>query len=135
MRIALALSLALAAAAPSLAQTPPATTARPPAPAQPAAPRPAAPAPATPGQTPPAPAPAPAPRRAAPAPNPAVTARTILAIMVTDGAGMALPGIRVLLSGPTDRSGTTDNGGELRVSGLQVGTYRLKFVGERFITF
>jgi mannose-6-phosphate isomerase-like protein (cupin superfamily) len=40
-----------------------------------------------------------------------------------------------MLTGPSDRSGTTDTMGQLRVTGLQMGTYRLHFSGEGVITF
>jgi mannose-6-phosphate isomerase-like protein (cupin superfamily) len=121
MRIALLLGGLLTAGTLVAAQAPaPSTPA--PRPAQPAAPQ----APAT--------TPAPAPRRPA-APSPAVTARTGVAIMVTDSGGQPIGGVRVTISGPSERSGTTGNDGVLRVTGLQVGTYRLRFTGETVITF
>jgi hypothetical protein len=92
-------------------------------PAAPAAPRPA----------PAQPAPAqPAARR----PTAAQTAaRTGIALTVTDPQGTPLPGVRVEVSGPTDRSGTTDAAGQLRVTGLRAGNYRVRFSAETVITF
>jgi mannose-6-phosphate isomerase-like protein (cupin superfamily) len=58
-----------------------------------------------------------------------------MALMVTDPRGMPLGGIRVMISGPSERSGTTDSGGLLRVTGLQVGTYRLRFSGDSTVPF
>ena len=92
-------------------------------PAAPAAPRPA----------PAQPAPAqPAPRR----PTAAQTAaRTGIALTVTDPQGAPLSGVRVSVTGPTDRSGTTDTAGQLRVTGLRAGAYRLRFSADTAITF
>jgi hypothetical protein len=56
-------------------------------------------------------------------------------ITVTDSKGAPIPEVRVSLAGPSDRSGTTDSMGQLRVTGLQMGTYRLHFAGEDVITF
>jgi hypothetical protein len=126
MRIALLISFGLsfgvAVLAQAPAQTPPKTT------------TPAAPAPATPAPAQRPPAAAPAPRRPA-APSAAVTARTGVAITVTDPKGAPLSEIRVTMTGPSDRSGTTDSMGQLRVTGLQMGTYRLRFAGDSVITF
>jgi hypothetical protein len=90
-------------------------------------------APAAPKPAPAQPAPAqPAPRR----PTAAQTAaRTGIALTVTDPQGMPLPGVRIEVSGPTDRSGTTDTSGQLRVTGLRAGTYRLRFSADTVITF
>jgi mannose-6-phosphate isomerase-like protein (cupin superfamily) len=64
-----------------------------------------------------------------------VTARTGLAITVTDPRGAPIAQVRVTLTGPSDRSGTTDTMGQLKVTGLQMGTYRLLFAGDGVITF
>jgi hypothetical protein len=91
------------------------------------------PAPAQPQPTPARPAAAqPAPRR----PTAAQTAaRTGIAMTVTDPQGAPLPGVRVEMTGPTDRSGTTDGSGQLRVTGLRAGTYRLRFSADTVISF
>jgi mannose-6-phosphate isomerase-like protein (cupin superfamily) len=95
-----------------------------------------APAPAQPPAQPPATTPAPRPPARRPAaPSAAVTARTGLAIVVTNPQGTPLSGIRISLTGPSDRSGTTDTMGQLRVTGLQMGTYRLRFAGDEVVTF
>ena len=133
MRIALLLSCSLMIAsldAQTRGAAPPAQTPAPaPAqtPTQPPATTPARPPATTPAQRPPA-------RRPA-APSAAVTARTGLAIVVTNPQGTPLSGIRINLTGPSDRSGTTDTMGQLRVTGLQMGTYRLRFAGDEVVTF
>jgi mannose-6-phosphate isomerase-like protein (cupin superfamily) len=58
-----------------------------------------------------------------------------MAITVTSPSGTPLSGVRVTISGPSERSGTTDSSGQLRVTGLQVGTYRLRFSGDDVVTF
>ncbi len=94
-------------------------------------------APATPAKPPqgtsqPKPAtPAPAqPRRA-----PATASRGGMAITVTDPRGATLPGILVSVSGATTRSGETDGSGNLSLTGLMAGTYRLRFDGDKVISF
>src|SRR5262245_23929634 len=98
------------------------------APARPPAPAPAPAGPAQPAPTPAPAAPAPAARRPAPA-APAVAARTGMTITVTNSSGATLPGVQVRLMGPSDRSGETDPSGQLRFTGMQVGTYRLRCSG------
>jgi mannose-6-phosphate isomerase-like protein (cupin superfamily) len=132
MRIALLLSFILvvshaSAQTPSTqkpAPAPPPKTATPPqtAPAQPA---PAKPAPAQPAQ----PA-ATAPRRAT-----TPTTRGGIAITATSPQGATLPGVRVSISGPTERSDQTDNGGQLSIPSLLTGTYRVRFEGEKVTAF
>jgi mannose-6-phosphate isomerase-like protein (cupin superfamily) len=58
-----------------------------------------------------------------------------MAITVTDPRGATLPGIRVSISGATTRSGETDSSGNLSVTGLIAGTYRLRFDGDNVISF
>ena len=140
MRIVLLLSLILTVSQAS-AQTPstqkPAPTPAPPKTATP----PAQPAPAPPkaGTTPaqPAPAqPAPAPR-ATPTPTrraPATT-RGGIAITATSPQGATLPGVRVTISGATERTDQTDASGQLTFPSLLTGTYRLRFEGEKVTTF
>ena len=122
MRNALLLSFVVVAGSSLFAQAP-AQTPRPPQPAPPTQTRPA----------PTTPAPAPAPRR--PAAAPAAAARTGMAITATDDSGKPIGGVRITISGPSERSGTTDTSGMLRVTGLMVGTYRLRFAAEEIITF
>ncbi len=86
-------------------------------------------APATPpSQTPPAP-------RRAPAPAPAPASRTGVAITVTDAHGLPIPGVRVTLAGPSDRNGETDGSGQINFVGMQPGTYRARFDGEKLVSF
>jgi mannose-6-phosphate isomerase-like protein (cupin superfamily) len=94
------------------------------APAPAPAPKPAAPAPAA-----PAPKPAPAARRPAP------PARGGMAFTVTSPQGATLSGIHVEVIGATDRSGETNAGGQINFAGMQAGTYRVRFTGERVIWF
>ena len=107
MRNALLLSLSLLVPAVIIAQTP-APQAQPPVPAQP---RPAAPRPAAP------------------------PARTSVVITVTAPKGAALPGIRVVATGPADREGDTDEHGSVHFTNVRAGTYRVRFSGSRVITF
>lgn len=105
----LLLSLVVSAVATSLAQTP----AKPPIP-----------------QTQTAPAPVPAPRRAAPA-----ASRAGIAITVTDPRGLPIEGVRVTISGPSDRNGETDGSGQVNFVGMQPGTYRAHFEGNKVVSF
>ena len=93
------------------------------------------PPPATPPATPPA---VEKPRPATPAPQrPRATSTSALSISVrvTDSAGFALPGIRVSATGPVVRSGVADGQGTVRFLALRPGAYRLRFEGDKFITF
>jgi Carboxypeptidase regulatory-like domain/Cupin domain len=104
--------------------TTPAPTQKPPATTPPATTPPATTPPAT---TTPAPA---APRRA-----PATNSRAGMAITVTDPKGLTLAGIQVSVTGTTPRSGETDESGNVNFTGLMAGTYRLRFDGEKWISF
>jgi hypothetical protein len=127
MRIVLLLSFILIASQASAqtpstqkpAPAPPPKTATPaqPAPAQPAAPRPAAPATTTPRRT------------------PTPTTRGGIAITATSPQGATLPGVRVSISGPTERSDQTDASGQLTMPSLLTGTYRIRFEGEKVTAF
>ncbi len=93
-------------------------------------------APAT--QTPAPPAPAtqkpagttPAPRRA-----PTTSARSGMAVTVTSPQGATIGGVAVELMGPTERSGETNASGQVNFPGLQAGTYRLRFTGDKVTAF
>ena len=87
-----------------------------------------APAPQT---APPAQAP-PAPRRA---PAPAPASRTGVAITVMDSHGLPIPAVHVTIAGPSDRNGETDERGQINFVGMQPGTYRARFDGEKLVTF
>ena len=58
-----------------------------------------------------------------------------MAITVTDPAGAILQGIRIEVSGASTRSGETDASGNLNLPGLMAGTYRLRFDGDKVISF
>jgi mannose-6-phosphate isomerase-like protein (cupin superfamily) len=111
--------------------------------AQAPAPKPATPAPAPKPATPaPAPKPAaqtPAPKPATPAPavrRPAApVARSGMAVTVTNTQGITLPGIRVEVLGASDRAGETNASGQLNLTAMQPGTYRVRFSGDRVVTF
>ena len=113
MRSAIVLAMLLLAPAGS-AQTP-----------APAAPRPAQPQPSA-----PAPAPA-APRRAAPP----VATRGGMVITVTDPGGLRLEGVHVEVVGASDRSGDTNASGQVSLTSMQAGTYRLRLSGPSVLTF
>src|SRR5687768_2657957 len=92
----------------------------------------------------PAPAPAPkpaAPARPAPAPAPAARrpaappARAGMALTVTNPLGATLAGIQVEIIGASDRSGETNASGQISFTGMQAGTYRVRFTGERVVWF
>jgi hypothetical protein len=111
-------------------------------------------APATPPQQKPAPPPAPTPAPATqkpatgapatqkPAPTtptprraPVASARSGMAITVTSPQGATISGVQVSLTGPTERGGETDGSGQVNFPGLQAGTYRLRFSGDKVTTF
>lgn len=95
--------------------------------APPAQPKPAPPAPAQPA--PAQPTPAPVRRPAAP------PARAGMAITVTDMNGGTLSDVRVEVLGASDRTGETNASGQVNFPGMQAGTYRVRFSGEKVITF
>jgi len=136
MRTALLLSFFLIASQ-ATAQTPatqkPAPTPPPKTATPPTQPAPAQPAPAQPRTTPPAttpPATTTTPRRPA-----ATTTRGGIAITATSPQGATLAGVRVSISGPTERSDQTDAGGQLSIPSLLTGTYRVRFEGEKVTAF
>ena len=53
---------------------------------------------------------------------------------IVDSKGGTLPDIAVDLTGPTERSGVSNEGGQLNFPGLQAGTYRLRFSGDAVVT-
>lgn len=61
--------------------------------------------------------------------------RSGIALQVTDPRGATLPGVQVTLTGPSDRMDETNASGQLSFSGLQAGTYRLRFTGEHVTAF
>src|SRR5207253_6138792 len=89
--------------------------------AQTAAPQPAPAAPA-----------APAPRRAA---APASAPRGGIAITVTDPHGLPIPDVRVTIDGSSDRTGDTNDSGQVNFVAMQPGTYRARFDGEKVVSF
>ena len=84
-------------------------------------------------QAPPAPSPQPSsqPKPPAAAPRPARTAT--FAVRVTDPAGVPAGAVRVTLEGPAQRTATTE-GGRIAFENLPLGTYRLRFEREGFVT-
>jgi mannose-6-phosphate isomerase-like protein (cupin superfamily) len=54
---------------------------------------------------------------------------------VTSPQGATIPGVRVTLSGSTERSDQTDASGQLTMPSLLIGTYRLRFDGEKVTAF
>jgi len=140
MRIALLLSFCLIVSQ-ATAQTPatqkPAPAPPPKTATPPTQPAPAQPAPAQPRTTPPAttpPATTPPATTTARRPAPATT-RGGIAITATSPQGATLAGVRVSISGPTERSDQTDAGGQLSIPSLLTGTYRVRFEGEKVTAF
>lgn len=98
------------------------------------------------------PAPTPPPAAAAPKPQPPppaatkpqappatqgvapVGARGSIGLMATDLTGLAVPDVRVTMTGPVSREGTTPKAGYLTLQALKPGTYRLRFESPDFIT-
>lgn len=68
-------------------------------------------------------------RRAAP------QTAAVVVITVTNGVGEPIEGVNVTATGPLDRGGTTDNAGTLRIQGMRVGTYRLRFDADGYLSF
>jgi mannose-6-phosphate isomerase-like protein (cupin superfamily) len=58
-----------------------------------------------------------------------------MAITATSPQGATLPGVRVSISGPTERSDQTDASGQLTLPSLLTGTYRVRFEGEKVTAF
>ncbi len=72
---------------------------------------------------------APPPRAAA-----STAARASAAVVVTDQSGAGIADVRVTVTGPVAREGTTARDGTLRLQALRPGTYRLRFESPDFIT-
>jgi mannose-6-phosphate isomerase-like protein (cupin superfamily) len=87
-------------------------------------------------QTPP---PAPAPGSATPAPagrRPAAApARAGMVMTVTNTQGARLGGVQVEVLGASDRSGDTNAMGQIVFTGMQAGTYRVRFSGDGVVAF
>jgi mannose-6-phosphate isomerase-like protein (cupin superfamily) len=58
-----------------------------------------------------------------------------LAFTVTSPQGATLAGVRVEVLGASDRTSDTNSSGQVTFPGLQAGTYRVRFSGERVISF
>ena len=56
-------------------------------------------------------------------------------LFITDGAGKAIEGVAVHVTGPVDREVKSPDSGATRIEGLRAGTYRVRFTHEKFITF
>jgi len=54
---------------------------------------------------------------------------------VTTPQGTTLPGVHVEVLGTSDRSGDTNSSGQLSLTAMQPGTYRVRFSGDRVVTF
>lgn len=59
---------------------------------------------------------------------------TTLAVQVTDNRGAVLPDVRVTAVGAVSREGATGTDGIVRFSTMKIGTYRLRFERDGFIT-
>ena len=85
------------------------------------------------GQPPTAPAPAPKTPRAQGS-SPSGGRPINVTVTVTDGAGLGLKGVHVLVNGPVPRDGSTVADGSFHALGLKPGVYRFRFEHEQFIT-
>jgi mannose-6-phosphate isomerase-like protein (cupin superfamily) len=54
---------------------------------------------------------------------------------VTNPQGTTLPEVHVEVLGTSDRSGDTNSSGQLNLTAMQAGTYRLRFSGNQVVTF
>lgn len=70
----------------------------------------------------------------APAGASAATRRTTVAIFVTDATGAPLQGVKVKVTGPVPREGTTDAAGAAKFTAMRAGDYRLRFERDGFST-
>jgi mannose-6-phosphate isomerase-like protein (cupin superfamily) len=57
-----------------------------------------------------------------------------MALVVTGPRGATLPGVRVEVLGASDRNGNTNDSGQINFTGMQGGTYRVRFTGDEVIT-
>jgi hypothetical protein len=57
-----------------------------------------------------------------------------MVVTATDPTGATLPGIRVDVMGAAERTGETDESGQLRLANMRAGTYRVRFSGPGVIT-
>lgn len=58
-----------------------------------------------------------------------------MAITVTNTQGVTLPGVHVEVLGASDRRGETSASGQINFLGMQAGTYRVRFSGDRVVAF
>jgi hypothetical protein len=56
-------------------------------------------------------------------------------LTVTDAHGSPIPGVQVDILGSSDRNGTTDTAGQVNFVGMQPGTYRVRFDGDKVTPF
>jgi mannose-6-phosphate isomerase-like protein (cupin superfamily) len=62
-------------------------------------------------------------------------ARAGMAMTVTNPQGATLPGVEVSVLGASDRGGETNDSGQISFTGIQAGTYRVRFSGPRVVSF
>src|SRR5262249_55077160 len=61
--------------------------------------------------------------------------RSGIAITVTDPRGQPIPGVHVTIAGASERGGETDGNGQVNFVGMQPGTYRARFDGDKVVSF
>jgi len=62
-------------------------------------------------------------------------ARSGMAVTVTNPEGATLPGVEVSVLGASDRGGETNDSGQISFTGMQAGTYRIRFSAPRVVSF
>ena len=62
-------------------------------------------------------------------------ARSGMAVTVTNSQGATLPGVEVSVLGASDRGGETNDSGQISLTGMQAGTYRVRFSGPLVVSF
>ncbi|MEZ5419343.1 MAG: carboxypeptidase regulatory-like domain-containing protein [Vicinamibacterales bacterium] len=68
-------------------------------------------------------------------PRQAAPPSAVLTVSVTDTAGAPIPEVKVTVTGPVSREGTTTPAGQVRMLGIRPGTYRLRFDKDGYIPF
>lgn len=68
-------------------------------------------------------------------PRQAAPPSAVLTVSVTDTAGAPIPEVKVTVTGPVSREGTTTPAGQVRMLGIRPGTYRLRFDKDGYLSF
>jgi len=61
--------------------------------------------------------------------------RAGMAVTVTNPRGATVPGVKVSVLGASDRGGKTNDSGQISFTGMQAGTYRIRFSSTHVVPF